>query len=195
MKKSFVNQEAPARLAAKVDNRRTLYQGRVFRLDREDLILGNGNRAALEIIRHPGAAAIVPLSPHGRVVMLRQYRHAVADVIWEIPAGTLDGGEDPLTCAQRELTEETGFVARKWHRLGEITPLPGYSDERIHLFVAWQLRAACQKLDADELLEVRRLPMDEVLSMIYSGRVQDTKSICGLLLAANWLREHPLDAS
>lgn len=188
-----MGKDSRTRLSALVEKRTTLYQGRVFRLDREDLRLSNGNRAALEVIRHPGAAAIVPLAPRGRVVMLRQYRYAVADVIWEIPAGTLDGGEVPLICAQRELTEETGFAARQWHELGEITPLPGYSDERIHLFLAWQLHAARQHLDADELLEVHQLPMDELLPMIYNGRIRDAKSICGLLLAADWLRTHLAD--
>ncbi len=172
------------KLSATVQSRTTIHHGRVFRLDREDLALSNGASVALDVIRHPGAAAIVAFSDPGTVVMIRQYRHAVGGVIWEVPAGTLTTGEAPLACARRELAEETGFSAADWAPLGVITPLPAYSDERIHLFTARGLIPARQHLDSDELLHVHRLPLAKALAMIEDGTIQDAKTICALFMAA-----------
>ncbi len=166
-----------------------LHQGRVFRLVREEIQLETGVTTELDIIRHPGAAAIIPVDEKGRVILIHQYRHAVGGRIWEIPAGTLEAGEDPETCAARELVEETGVRAEKLHRLGEITPLPGYADERIHLYLAAGLSEAEQKLDADEVLSVARIPFSEALEMVARGEIQDAKTISGLFFAERWLRE------
>ncbi len=174
-------------MTAKVHHTVTLHQGRVFRLTRERITLPNGVSADLEIIRHPGAAAVVPLADEHTVLLIRQYRHAVGGYIWEIPAGTLDPGEEPLECARRELVEETGFSASSWHRLGETTPLPGYSDERIHIFLAAELTPEAQNLDGDELLTVRRTPLEEAVEMIYRGEIHDGKTLSGLLLARRHL--------
>lgn len=173
-----------------------VYQCRVFRLERERVILGNGTEVSLDIIRHPGASAILPLTGDGRLLMLRQYRHAVGGFIWEIPAGTLNPGEDPLTCARRELAEETGFRARSMEKIGEITPLPGYSDERIHLFVAADLVPAEQRLDEDEWLQVEPLPIDRVMEMVREGAIQDGKTLCALLFLGHGAggRLHPAAA-
>lgn len=166
-------------------NRSTLVRkGRVFDFYAENVTLPNGVTLDMEIIRHPGAAAIVPVLQDQSVLLLKQYRHAVGGFIWEIPAGTLDAEETPLACAERELTEETGYAAKKWERLGEITPLPAYSDERIHLFLATELTRASQKLDEDELLFVHRVSVDQALAMIVDGSIQDAKTIAGLQLAA-----------
>jgi len=173
-------------------NRQTLiHKGRVFNVFQETVTLPNGASIKLDVIRHPGAAAIVPLTRSHGVIMLEQYRHAVGGTIWEIPAGTLDDRESPLTCAQRELTEETGYTAAAWQKLGEITPLPGYSDERIQIFLATDLSIAVQKLDADEVLEVREVAFTEALDMISRGSIQDAKTICGLFMAHAWLKQHP----
>ena len=166
-------------------NRSTLVRkGRVFDFYAENVTLPNGVTLDMEIIRHPGAAAIVPVLQDQSVLLLKQYRHAVGGFIWEIPAGTLNAEETPLACAERELTEETGYVAKKWERLGEITPLPAYSDERIHLFLATELTRASQRLDEDELLFVHRVSVDQALAMIVDGSIQDAKTIAGLQLAA-----------
>lgn len=170
-------------MPAKVTNTTSLYQGRVFRLDREELILPNGKAATLDLIRHPGAAAMVPVSSNNGLIMVKQYRHAVKDFIWEIPAGTLHLDETPMECAERELREETGYAAGQWERLGEITPVPGYSDERIHIFLATKLTRSHQELDPDEVINVHEIPLREAFHMIEKGRIQDSKTISALFLA------------
>jgi ADP-ribose diphosphatase len=171
-----------------VHRRQTIRKGRVFDITVENVTLPNGFNVELEIIRHPGAAAIVPLTINEGVLMLKQYRHAIGRFMWEIPAGTFDGSEDPLACARRELTEETGFTAAAWENLGAVTPVPGYSDETIHLFMARELSPAVQKLDQDEVLEVHTLPLDQVVSMIVKGEIHDAKTIAGIFLARNKLK-------
>jgi ADP-ribose pyrophosphatase len=166
-----------------VNRREAVYRGRVFLLLKENVTLENGITTDLEYLEHPGAAAVVPVLATGEVVLIRQYRHALGQFIWEIPAGTLDPREAIMDCARRELVEETGYDAAAWHPLGDITPVPGYSDERIHLFLATGLTPARQHLDADEVLDVHRVPMAEAIAMIEEGKIKDAKSICGLLLA------------
>ncbi len=168
-------------MSAVINRREQLHQGRVFTLIRENVTLDNGVTLDIDTIRHPGASAIVPLTAGGSVVLIRQYRHSVGGYIWEIPAGTLNPNEDPESCAARELIEETGYAAGAWRRLGEITPVPGYSDERIHLFLATDLTPAAQNLDADEVLAVHEFPLERAAAMIASGEIQDAKTICGLL--------------
>ena len=172
---------------AVVNHRTLIKNGRVFDIYGENVTLPNGVTLDMEIIHHPGAAAIVPITDDGQVLMLEQYRHAVGGFIWEIPAGTLDPGEDVDACAARELTEETGFAAQQIERLGVITPLPAYSDERIHIYLATGLRRANQNLDADELLTVHPVALDQALAMTLDGRIQDAKTITSLHLAANHL--------
>lgn len=149
----------------------------------ENITLTNGEIVDIDILRHPGAAAMVPLLDRETVVLIRQYRHAVGGYIWEIPAGTLAPEESPLVCAKRELIEETGFSANAWHKLGEITPVPSYSDERIHIFLAEDLMPAEQNLDNDEMLDVHKIRFDDAIKMIYKGEIQDSKTINGLLMA------------
>ena len=163
------------------------HQGRVVKLFTENVTLENGVTIDVDVIRHPGAAAIVPLTQTGQVILLWQYRHAVGGYLWEIPAGTLDPGEDRETCAKRELLEETGYLADTWHRLGEIVPVPGYADERIHLYLARGLTRATQHLDADEILHVHPVALNDALSMIAGGEIIDSKTISGLFLAHQWL--------
>ena len=165
----------------------TLHEGRVFRLARENVTLENGVTIDLDIIRHPGASAIVPLTENNNLLMIKQYRHATGGFIWEIPAGTLDPDETPLHCAKRELIEETGFSARAWQKLGEITPLPGYSDERIHIFLATDLTPAEQDLDMDEILHIHEVSFDDAVRMVHRGEIEDGKTISGLFMANLWL--------
>jgi ADP-ribose pyrophosphatase len=163
--------------------RETIRKGRVFDLTVESITLPNGVHLDLEIIRHPGASAIVPLSADNEVFMLKQYRHAVGGTLWEIPAGTLDADEAPLDCAKRELAEETGLKAESWESMGAVTPVPGYSDERIHLFLARRLTPSVQSLDPDEIIEVHSIPLKKVVEMILSGKIEDAKTIAAIFRA------------
>ncbi|MCK5551491.1 MAG: NUDIX hydrolase [Deltaproteobacteria bacterium] len=160
-----------------------LHRGRVFRLSKERLRLPNGETVELEVIHHPGAAAIVPLLADRKVVMIEQYRHAAGQFIWEIPAGTLNPGESPIECAKRELPEEVGYRARTFQKMGEIYPVPGYSDELIHIFLATGLIPCRQNLDIDEVLDVRPIALEEALGMIKRGEIRDAKTIVALYLA------------
>jgi ADP-ribose pyrophosphatase len=178
-------------MASKVNNRKIVYQGKVFELIRENVTLENGTTTDVEFIEHPGATAIIPFLDDTRIVLLKQYRHALKKYIWEIPAGTLDPQEETISCAQRELIEETGYSADRWHKLGEITPLPGYSDERIHIFLARDLQPAEQHLDKDEIINVHEVNFTEALDMIKRGEIQDGKSIAGLYLASNSIHKPP----
>ena len=175
-------------MTAKINNRIILHQGRSFSFVKENVTLDNGATVDLDLVRHPGAAAIVPFISHDRLIMLRQYRHAIGRPIWEIPAGTLDPDENPLECAKRELIEETGYSGRQWEKLGEITPVPGYSDERIHIFVATHLTPAEQNLDVDEVLDVHQVSFEKTIEMIEKGQIQDSKTISGLYYASLWLK-------
>jgi 8-oxo-dGTP pyrophosphatase MutT (NUDIX family) len=175
-------------MTAEIHDGTIVHQGKVFTLVRENVTLENGTTTDMEFIEHPGAAAIIPMLSDTRVVLLKQYRHALKNYIWEIPAGTLDPQEEIIDCARRELTEETGFSAAQWHRLGEITPVPGYSDERIHIFLATDLQPAERHPDADEVIEVRKVDFFKALEMIGDGQIQDAKSIAGLFLASAWLK-------
>lgn len=150
----------------------------------ERVELPGGQVTQLEILRHPGAAAIVPLTGQGEVVLIRQYRHAADDYLWEVPAGTRDGDEAPLACARRELTEETGLTASEWTELGAMLPAPGYASERIHLFLARGLETAAQSLDEDEVItEVRAVPVEEAMRWVADGTIVDGKTAVALCRA------------
>ena len=129
-------------MTATINSSKTVFQGRVFSLVAENVTLDNEVTTDIEYIQHPGATAIIPMLDRARVILIKQYRHSLKEKIWEIPAGTLDPHESVMACAQRELIEETGFSADRWHSLGEIMPVPGYSNERIHIFLAAGLQPA-----------------------------------------------------
>lgn len=162
--------------------RRPVYQGRVVNLWLESVELPNGREVELEMIHHPGAAAVVPLHEDGTVTLIRQFRHAAGGFIWEVPAGKLDG-EDPAVCALRELAEEAGLRTNRLTKLGVIWTTPGFTDERIHLFLAEELTPTAQHLEHDEVLSLHRVPLARALEMIVSGEVADAKTIAALFLA------------
>jgi len=176
-------------MSSKINHTRTLYQGRVFTLKKENVTLGNGNTTNLDVIHHPGAAAMVPLNDDEQVIMLRQYRHAIRRDIWEIPAGTLEPGEDPESCARREVEEETGYRVNHLVRLGQIIPVPGYSNETISLYLCTGLTPSKQNLDRDEQISVQTVPLTEALAMISSGEIQDAKTIAGLFMTRDYVKQ------
>jgi ADP-ribose pyrophosphatase len=161
---------------------RDIYKGRIVHLTAEEVELPNGHRMELEIVRHPGAAAVAALDADGAVTLLRQYRHAVGGYLWEVPAGKLDPGEAPLTCAARELREEAGLDAGHLDAVGSIVTCPGFCDEVIHLFIATDLRRTSQDLGADEVIDaIRSIPLAEAMAMIGRGEIRDGKTIAALV--------------
>jgi ADP-ribose pyrophosphatase len=159
---------------------KNIYSGKVVTLDVDTVRLPNGLTIELEIIRHPGAAAVVPLKEDGTVVLIRQFRHAADGFIYEIPAGKLNRNEDPLDCAIRELEEEIGYRAARFDLLSSVFTAPGFADEVIHIYVATGLSKGVQNLDQDEVLEVVEMPLTEAIRNIEQGTIRDAKTIVGL---------------
>ena len=153
----------------------------------ESVDLPNGRRVHLEIVRHPGAAAVVPFLSDDEVLLIRQYRYAAGGTIYEVPAGKLDPGEAPAVCAARELEEETGKRPGRLEPLGSILTTPGFTDERIHLYAAFDLADAEQRLEDDELIELIPMSLDAALEMVWDGRLEDGKSALALVHAARRL--------
>lgn len=166
---------------------RNIYTGKVVTLNVDTVQLPNGFTVDLETIRHPGAAAVVPLKDDGTVVLIRQFRHAAGGFIYEIPAGKLDRGEDPLSCAERELEEEVGYRASSFELLSSIFTAPGFADEVIHIYKAVGLTKGQQQLDRDEVLEIIEMPLGEAIKKIQDGTIRDGKTIIGL--QAVYIRE------
>jgi ADP-ribose pyrophosphatase len=166
---------------------RPVHRGRIVDLSVESVRLPNGRTVELEIVRHRGAAAVVPVDRDRQVWMVRQYRHAVGGLLLEVPAGKLDGGESPETCARREVEEEVGRRAGRLEPLGSIWTTPGFTDERIWLYLAIDLEAGAQSLEHDECLTVERLPLEEAVRLAEEGGIEDAKSVCALFRAARRL--------
>ncbi len=171
-------------MSVKVHKITSLYHGKIFDVVLEKVTLPNGVIKDREIVRHHGAAAMVPFLNDGKVVLIKQYRHAVGKFLWEIPAGTLEPDEEPIECAGRELVEETGYEAARLDKLTEILPAPGYTNEHIHIFLATGLTLVGQKLEDDEVLALQPTEFDMALEMIQQGEIQDAKTIIGLLLSS-----------
>ncbi len=159
---------------------RNIYTGKVITLNIDTVTLPNGVTVDLEMVRHPGAAAVVPLKEDGTVVLIRQFRHAAGGFIYEIPAGKLHPGEDPRACAARELEEEIGYQAGTLELLSSIFTAPGFTDEVIHIYKATGMTEGRQHLDRDEVLEVVEMPLGEAIDMIRAGTIRDAKTMVGL---------------
>lgn len=163
---------------------RSIHRGRIVDLFIERVELPNRSVLDLEVVRHPGGAAIVALDTEGRVCLLRQYRHVVGGYIWELPAGKIDDHEPPLETAQRELAEEAGMRAGEWLSLGRMYSSPGFCDEVIHLYLARELTTVDSRHEDHEVIEVHWLPFDEALKRAAHGDIDDAKSIAALFRAA-----------
>lgn len=166
-----------------IEHVKEIYDGHVIKVNVETVVLPNGHRTELDMVHHPGAAAVVPLDDNNHVYLIKQYRHAAGGYIYEVPAGKLDAGEQPEACARRELIEEAGVEAQRWDLLSSILTTPGFSDEVIHLFLARDLKPAQQQLEVDEVLTVESVAFAEAIAMCREGVIRDGKSICALLLA------------
>jgi 8-oxo-dGTP pyrophosphatase MutT (NUDIX family) len=163
------------------------YQGRVIRVTVDEVVLPNGRHTALEVVHHPGGAAIVALNDLKQVCLLRQYRYVGGGWIWELPAGKLEPAEAPEVTARRELTEEAGVLATDWVSLGSVLSSPGVFSEIIHLYLAQGLSAARSQLEDSEVLEVHWVSFRQACDMALSGEIRDAKTIIGVLRAAQRL--------
>ena len=172
-------------------DRREVYQGKVFRLDKDTVRFPDGKHSEFDIVRHPGAAAVVPFlnDPEGeepQVLLLRQFRYAADGYIYEIPAGRLDGDEAPIDCAARELKEETGCSAERLEPLFTMFTTPGFTDEMIHVFMATGLTHGQSAREPDEFAEVVIMRLAEALELIQAGAIPDGKTALALLFAAGF---------
>ena len=162
----------------------TVYEGRVVRLEVDQVELDDGTATVREAVRHHGAVVLVPLTADRRVLLVRQYRYVPAEVLLELPAGSLRPGEDPSACAARELAEETGYRARELRPMAAFYSAPGFCDEMIHCFLATGLEPAADVAgDDDERIEVVSMPLSDLVALARRGALRDAKTIAGALLA------------
>ena len=179
--------------AAGLEASSSVYRGRILDVREDTVRFPNGSQAILEIVRHRGAAAVLPVyrpedcdSGTGPdVILLRQYRYAAGGTLWEAPAGKLDEGESPEACAIRELEEEAGVTANRLVRLTTLLTTPGFSDERVHLFLATDLEEGRQALEEHEVIECHRMPLAKAVDLVLSGDIVDGKTVCLVLMAAS----------
>ena len=169
----------------KPDQQTLHYSGRVVQLTTDDVLLPNGHRAQLEVVHHPGGAAVAALDAAGCVCLLRQYRYVADGFLWELPAGKLEPQEPPLATAQRELIEEAGVRAANWQPLGACLSSPGVFTERIHLYLATGLTSATSAHERAEVIEVHWVPLAQACGWALDGTIADMKTALGLLRARN----------
>jgi ADP-ribose pyrophosphatase len=167
---------------------RTVYRGKLLHVLEDEVRLPNGRPARRELIRHPGAAVMVPMPAADSIVLVRQFRYPLARHFYEIPAGKIDRGEEPLQAARRELIEECGYEAGEWTHLTTIHPCIGYADERMEFYLARQLRDVGRAPDEDEFLEMVTVGFAEALRWVKEGKITDQKTVIGLLWADRLLR-------
>lgn len=167
-----------------VQGRENVFTGRVVTLDLYTVSLPDGQQARREIVQHPGAVGIVAIDEQNHILLVKQFRTAAGKIMLEIPAGTLEPGEDPALCAERELQEEVGYRPGKLEAMGGIYAAPGYTTEYIHLFAASNLQKSQLPLDDDEFIAVERMPFLDALRLIDSGEINDSKTVAGLLRIA-----------
>jgi ADP-ribose pyrophosphatase len=163
---------------------RRVYEGRVLNLRVDDVRYDNGHRSTIEVAEHRGGVAVIAQPSHGTIVLVRQYRPAIEETMWEVPAGKLEAGEDPLDCATRELIEETGYRAQRLRRLWSFYTAPGFCTERLHLFVAEGLMPGPQATEEDESIEVRTFDVEEAWRMVVADELPDAKT----QIALGWAR-------
>ncbi|MFO3797820.1 MAG: NUDIX hydrolase, partial [Anaerolineales bacterium] len=164
-----------------------LFRGRAFAIRRDTLLTPDGRETRFDIVEHHGSVVLIPLDEEGNILFVRQYRHAAGCELLELPAGSLDEGETPEECAERELREETGYAAKSFEKVGEFYLAPGYSTEKMSVFIARQLFSAPLVADDDEFLDLVRIPLEQALRAAQDGHIPDAKSLAALYLARNQL--------
>ena len=158
-----------------------IHKGNLIEVHNERVELPDGGHTYFDIVKHPGGAVIVAVNNSDEICLLKQWRHAVGEFIWELPAGCLEPNEAPLTTAKRELEEETGVIAKQWRDLGKICSSPGFSNEILYLFEAREISSGQLKLDEAEQLEAHWLPLDSAFEMARDGTITDAKTLSALL--------------
>lgn len=177
-----------ARLSERTTSSEDIFNGVILHVKRDMVTLSNGSETVREVIRHIGAVCVIPVTENNEVIMERQYRYPLDNVIWEIPAGKLDApDEDRLSAIRRELREETGYTADEWTDLGAFHPAPAYSDEFITMYMARGLHKGERHLDADEFLDVHTVPLKDLVEQVMSGTISDAKTQVCILKAARLL--------
>jgi ADP-ribose pyrophosphatase len=171
----------PARRSAKILRSKMLYKGPVFGVRRDEVLEPGGVRATREVITHPGSVVVLPVLPDGRIVLIRQYRHATRQFLWELVAGRMDPGENPRRAAARELIEETGYRAKRFRIFLDVFPTPGFLEERMYILLAEGLTAGEAAPEDDEKIISRAYTVTELKHMIHLGKLRDAKSIAGIL--------------
>ena len=166
-----------------------VYQGKIINLRVDRVELPNGSVSTREIVEHNGGVSVLPVSEDGSVYLVRQFRKAAEQILLEAPAGKIDPGEGHFACGSRELKEETGFHADRYRYLGYILPTPGYVNEKIHLYLACGLRSGAAEPDADEFVDLQRMPLEEAYRMALHGEIRDAKTVVLLLKAKEFLKE------
>ena len=174
---------------ARVLKSATLYAGPVFGVRQERVVEPGGIKVTRDVVTHPGSVVLLPIFPDGRILLVRQYRHAVGEFLWELVAGRIEPGEAPLDAARRELLEETGCTARRYRKLLDVFPTPGFVSERMLIYLAEGLQCGKSRPEADERISVRRWRLAELERMIELRRLRDAKSIAGILYYLRFCRK------
>ncbi|MGL6173053.1 MAG: NUDIX hydrolase [Cellulosilyticaceae bacterium] len=169
--------------------RQEVYKGKIFTVVEDTIQFEDGKTAKWDLVMHNGAAAIVPLTESGEVILVKQYRNAENGNVLEIPAGKLEKGEDPFECAKRELEEEIGYRSDDIKEVCKMYTAVGFSDEKLHLYVATNLQEGKQNLDEDEYIQIEKYPLQKAVQMIFTGEIKDSKTIVGLLAVNEMLRK------
>ena len=177
-----------AKKVAKVISTETIFTGRVFNVQRDVVVEPDGLRASREFIAHPGSVVVMPVFPNGDLLMVRQYRHAAEQYMWELVAGRKEPEETPLAGAKRELLEETGYAAKRYTQMLNVFPTPGFVRERMWIFAAEGLIAGKAQPEDDEHITARRFPLKQALGLIGRGAIHDAKSVAGILFYARYVR-------
>ncbi len=170
-------------LYEKTISSKTAYEGKIFKIKSDTVLLENNTEAIREVIMHHGGVCVVPVTDENEIIMVRQFRYPFADIITEIPAGKLNPGEDHFECGRRELLEETGMTAESMTYIGYTTPLPAYCTEKIHLYIAKGLTFSSQSLDADEFLDVIKIPFEKAVDMVINNELTDAKTQVAIMKA------------
>ena len=188
MLESHSSEDKLAKATAQILSSEILYQGKVFRLQRDTVIEPGGVRAERDIIVHPGSVVVLPIFKDGSVLLIRQYRHSVGEFLWELVAGRKEPNETPMAAARRELIEETGYSAKRLRKLMRVVPTPGFVNEWMWIFAAEGLTEGAAQPEEDEKITPRIFTLKEAEKMIENGTLRDAKSICGILYYSRFPR-------